>query len=513
MHDGLGIMSALLRHLEITFFAVGLAILIGVPLGIIISKRLSLAKPVLTVAGIFQTVPSLALFGLIIPFLGIGFLPSIVVLFLYALLPIITNTYIGITGINPNHIESARGIGMNKKEILFKVELPQSVPVIMGGIKVSAVTCVGTATIAALIGAGGLGSFIFRGIANGDSNKILMGAIPAALLAIVINWIFGLIERALTPQKSSTNIDWVHRNKRVVLLLGLIVFSLPLIFFFAESYQAWREKSNTIVVGHKAFAEQRIIGEMYGLIIDKNTDYNVNVLEFGGTMVIFEALNSGEIMVYPEYTGTAYGSILGINDLIASDKVYGLVKKQLADKYGLEMMPTMGFNDTYAFVAKPDFIKKYNVKTISDMKDISGIIRVAGDNEFLDRADGMPGVEKTYGFRFDNTATMDAGLMITSLVNDSVDVAIAYSTDGRIGKFGLKLIEDNKKFFPPYQIGAMVPEGFAEKYPRAYQELLKLRGMITESEMQQLNLKVLDGAEPKDVAREYLLAHKLIPEE
>ena len=504
------ILSALIKHLEITFFAVGLAIITGVPAGIIISKKQELSKTVLTIAGIFQTVPSLALFGLIIPFLGIGFLPSIIVLFLYALLPIITNTYIGITGIDANHIESARGMGMNRNEILFKVELPQSVPIIMGGIKVSAVTCVGTATIAALIGAGGLGTFIFRGISNGDTNKILMGAIPAALLAIVINWLFGIVERTLTPQRSSTNIDWTHRHKKSIVAAGIVLFFLPLIFFAYESYETWKNKDHTIIIGHKEHVEQRIIGEMYGLLIENNTDLNASVLQFGGTKVVFEALRSNEIKLYPEYTGTAYGSILQRTKTLPADETWEVTNEQLKQKYGLEITPTIGFNNTYAFVAKPEFMKKYDIKNISDLKKIADKVKIAADNEFLDRADGLPGVEAAYGFKFSNTPSMDPGLMITALENDSVDIAVAYSTDGRINKYGFKLIEDNKNFFPPYHIGAMIHENFPQNYPQCYQALLKLTNLITEEEMQEMNLKALEGAEPKEVAREYLEKKSLL---
>lgn len=188
------------EHLQITFFAVLIAILIGVPVGILITKSRIGAKIVLMIANIFQTIPSLALFGLIIPILGIGAKPAIFVLFLYALLPIIKNTYIGIMGVDPSSVESGRGMGMKPFQILYKVQIPQSMPVIMAGIRISTVINIGTATIASLIGAGGLGDFIFQGISLANNNAILAGAIPTALLAIVIDLMLGFVEKEITPK-------------------------------------------------------------------------------------------------------------------------------------------------------------------------------------------------------------------------------------------------------------------------------------------------------------------------
>jgi osmoprotectant transport system permease protein len=193
------------EHMKITGVAVILAIIVGVPLGIYITKNKKISNTVLNTANIFQTLPSLALFGLIIPFMGIGFKPAIFVLFLYALLPIIKNTYIGINSIEPSIIEAGRGMGMTKAQILTMVEIPLALPIIMGGIRISTVINIGTATIAALIGAGGLGDFIFKGISMGNNNMILGGAVPTALLAISVDFILGIIENKLTPQGVKSN--------------------------------------------------------------------------------------------------------------------------------------------------------------------------------------------------------------------------------------------------------------------------------------------------------------------
>lgn len=194
------VINALGKHMQITLLSVGLAILVGVPTGILISKNKKIANAVMNIANVFQTLPSLALFGLIIPILGIGIRPAVVVLFLYALLPIIKNTYIGINSVDTAAIEAGRGMGMTRRQILTMVEIPLALPIIMGGIRVSTVINIGTATIAALIGAGGLGDFIFKGISMNSNNMILTGAIPTALLAISVDFLLAYFEKKLVPK-------------------------------------------------------------------------------------------------------------------------------------------------------------------------------------------------------------------------------------------------------------------------------------------------------------------------
>ncbi|SDY27176.1 ABC transporter permease [Tindallia californiensis] len=194
------VISQTITHLQITGLAVFLAVLIGVPVGIFITRNKLLARNVLGFANIMQTLPSLALFGLMIPIMGIGFNLAVFVLFLYALLPIIKNAYTGIVGVDDSLIESGRGMGMTNTQLLWMVQIPLALPVIMAGIRIATVINIGTATIAALIGAGGLGSFIFRGISMGNNNLILTGAIPAAILALVVDWILGLVEHRITPK-------------------------------------------------------------------------------------------------------------------------------------------------------------------------------------------------------------------------------------------------------------------------------------------------------------------------
>jgi osmoprotectant transport system permease protein len=190
------LLSQVLQHLGLTFLSLFLAILVGLPLGILIARRRKLSGPVLGIAGILQTIPSIALLGFMIPAFGIGATPAIVALLIYALLPIVRNTYTGITEVNPTVIEAAKAMGMNQKQLLFKVELPLAMPVIIAGIRTAAVINVGVATLASFVAAGGLGEFIFGGISLNNTNMILAGAIPAALLAVLLDQIIAVLQKS-----------------------------------------------------------------------------------------------------------------------------------------------------------------------------------------------------------------------------------------------------------------------------------------------------------------------------
>lgn len=190
------LLTQVTQHLGLTFLSLLLAIVVGLPLGILIARKRKLASPVLGFAGILQTIPSIALLGFMIPAFGIGATPAIIALLIYALLPIIRNTYTGITEVNPTVIEAAKAMGMNCQQMLFKVELPLAMPVIIAGIRTAAVINVGVATLASFVAAGGLGEFIFGGISLNNTNMILAGAIPAALLAIVLDQTIALFQKA-----------------------------------------------------------------------------------------------------------------------------------------------------------------------------------------------------------------------------------------------------------------------------------------------------------------------------
>ena len=256
------ILSLLVEHIKLTSIAVLFAIIIGVPIGIIISYVKKLNKPVLGVASVIQAIPSMALLGFAIPFLGIGTLPAIVMVVLYSLLPIIKNTYTGINSIDSAMLEAATGIGLTRWQVLYKVQIPLALPVIMAGIRISVVTAVGLMTMAAFIGGGGLGFLVFSGIRTVNNNQILAGAIPACLLALFVDYIVGLIEKLVTPislQKTSDfNKKMLMKKRRhqkwILLVTALILGSLFLVTSIDFS-----SNQKEITVGSKDFTEQNIL--------------------------------------------------------------------------------------------------------------------------------------------------------------------------------------------------------------------------------------------------------------
>ncbi len=199
------LLQALLQHIQLVFISMLIAILIGVPLGILVTRVKILETPVLGVAGILQTIPSLALLGFMIPLFGIGIKTAVAALFLYSLLPIIRNTFTGIKDVDKSTLEAARGMGMTSFQILCRVQLPLALSVMMAGIRTATVINVGTATLAAFIGGGGLGDFIFLGIARNIDALVLIGAIPAAVLALLFDWLLGRLEKTATPKGLKIN--------------------------------------------------------------------------------------------------------------------------------------------------------------------------------------------------------------------------------------------------------------------------------------------------------------------
>lgn len=273
MENSEQILALLIEHVNLTILSVSLAILIGVPLGILISHFSKVNKPIMILANVIQAVPSMALLGFLIPFLGIGVIPSVFMVVLYSLLPIIKNTFTSISGINPQVIEAAEGIGMTKFQILFKVQIPMALPVIMAGVRISAVTAVGLMTMAAFIGAGGLGYLVFSGIRTANNFQILAGAIPACLLALFIDLLASIIEKAVVPE--GINLKNKSSKKGRLLQKGVMatVLILTLYTFINAGISKFTTNDKTIVVASKDYTEQEIIGNILADLIEEKTNY------------------------------------------------------------------------------------------------------------------------------------------------------------------------------------------------------------------------------------------------
>ena len=472
-----------LEHLVLVGLSILIAAGIGLPLGVLMTRRPGLSRPILTFANIVQTIPSLALFGFLIPlpFIGgIGARTAIVALVLYSLLPIIQNTFTGISGVDPAIREAGLGMGMTDGQLLWKVEIPLALSVIFAGIRVATVLCVGIATIAAAVGAGGLGMFIFRGVSMVDSRLILAGAIPAAALALAADFGLGAIEKRFSK----------------MLCLVLVVAGL-----------ASCSRADRIVVGSKNFTEQVILGEMLAQQIERKTHLPVDrKLNLGGTLVCHEALTAGQIDAYVEYTGTGLTAILKEPPVKDSRVAYQKVKDTYKARYGIEWTEPLGFNNTFAIIIRKSDAQQFNLKTISDAAPHTANWIPGFGYEFIEREDGYPGLVKTYGLRFRTAPrVMELGLTYKAAKDHQVDFIAGNSTDGLIDALGLVVLDDDKHYFPPYDAVPLVRDAVVMKHPEVREALHALDGKISEEQMRRMNYAV-DGEhkDVKQVVKEFL---------
>ena len=501
------VVALILEHLFLVGVSIGIALLIGVPLGILLTRKPALSKPVLGFANIMQTVPSLALFGFLIPVNlvlfdvrivgGIGASTAIVALVLYALLPIIRNTFTGISGVDPAIREAGRGMGMTDRQLLFQVELPLALGVIIAGVRVATVICVGTATIAAAIDAGGLGRYIFRGLRANDNVLILAGAVPAALIALVADLFLGSLERAIRFRGAA--------NQKIRRLLWpAAATALILIVFGADSFLRGYSASR-VAVGSKDFTEQIILGEILAQAIEAKTGLQVERrFDLGGNLA-HQAMVTGEIDVYVEYTGTALLAILKDPPIKDPAEVYRQVKSSYAKQFSSEWTEPLGFNNTFAILVRGDDARRHGLKTISDAAKMSSQWRAGFGQDFMSRPDGYPGFARTYGFQFEEIREMDLSLTYRALAEKQVDLIAGNSTDGLISRYGLVQLEDDLHYFPPYDAVPVVRQRALEKHPEVREVLEQLGGILNVEEMRKLNYAI-DGEhrQAKDVVREFL---------
>jgi osmoprotectant transport system permease protein len=507
------ILAASRQHLWLSMIALFGSVLIAVPLGIMLTRYKKLAGPVMGVVSVFQTIPSLALLGFMIPLFGIGPVPAVIAMVMYALLPILRNTYTGILEVDPALREAGRGMGMTRGQMLRMVELPLARSMIFAGVRTAAVMTIGVATLASFIGAGGLGDLILRGISSSDTGAILAGAIPAAVMAVLLDFLLAWLDRSVTPKGLRVGGGKQRSPRREKMRKVMVaIVSLALIAAVGMSGVMSTQASDSIVVVGKNFTEQDILAYLVGALIENNTDAKVQVKSYlGGTEVAFGALKSGDADIYVEYTGTGLVNILNEKVVPDPDQVYDKVKKEFHDRWQLEWLKPIGFNNTYAIAVTQETAKKYGLKKVSDLQKVASQLTMGTEQEFLDRPDGLPGMLDTYGLKFRDVKAMDPGLKYTALTSDQVQLIDAFSTDGRIIKNHLVLLEDDQHFFPPYYAAPMVRGEILKKYPELKDVLNKLAGKINEEEMAKMNAEVeVDKKPAREVAEAWLKKEGLI---
>ena len=503
------------EHLWLVFLSTMIAVLIGLPVGILLSRYARLRAPVLAVANIMQTVPSLALFGLLIPlpFIGgIGARTAIVALVLYALLPVIRNTVTGILGVNPAVREAALAMGMTNGQILWQVELPLAMSVILTGVRVATVICVGVATIAAAIGAGGLGTYIFRGLRQNDNDLILAGAIPAALMALAFDFILGLLERHFDyERKRSRPVQETERQARLrrlawvapLLLLALISGA----YFIRERNISSSQKSNRqrVRIGSKDYTESIILAEIVAQLLEARGVEVERQFELGGNLP-HDALVSNRIDLYPEYTGTSFAAIFHHKAISDPRAVYEQVKREYLERFDVEVSEPIGFEDTFAMLIRGSEARRLNIKTLTDAVPHARNWQAGFGQDFMSRDDGYRGLVRAYNLQFARPPReMDLSLTYRALASGKVDLIAGNSTDGLISELDLVQLEDDKHFFPPYEAVYVTRRETLQSVPSLRETLQRLRNSITTEEMRRLNYEVDGRQRPyREVVREWI---------
>ena len=500
--NGPDLFKAITSHLYMTIIAVGWAIVIGVPLGILCSYFRKMANIILGVINITQAIPSLAILGLMIPFFGIGSTPAIMMVAVYALLPIVKNTYAGITSISPDILEASDGIGIKRFERLLHIELPLSAPVIMSGIRIAAVTAVGTMTIAAFVGGGGLGTFIFEGIGMVNYDKILLGAIPSALLALLVDAVIGKIEAKMSERK---HVPKGQNKKKMIATLLAIVVVIGGVFGLNTL-----NKSSDVVIASKNYSEQIMLAEIVKGMIEHHTDLTVeHKSSLGQTNFVYEAVKAKDVDMYVEYSGTAYLTYLH-NKLAATDTAKTVMDKtveQLAEE-GLIAMPMLGFENNYGFAVTKEVADKYGMTKVSQLAEHSKDLRFAMDIDFNSRDDAYIGANRVYRFNFKSIDVTEDSIRFQAIESGQVDAVNANTTEGLIDKYNLVLLEEDKNFFAPYDAFPVVRDDVLQKYPELETVFDLLEGVITAEMMQQLNSEAVMGQkEIAQIAEEFLQAN------
>ncbi len=507
------------QHIMLTGISTLVAIAIGIPLGIFAAKRAWAERPMLAAVGILQTVPSLAMLALLLTLIGqIGAAPAIIALTLYALLPIVRNTVTGLRGIAPSIAEAARGVGMTPAQQLTLVELPLALPVIIAGVRTAAVVGVGIATLSAFIGAGGLGQFINRGLALTNTDLILLGAIPSALLALAVDgsiagFQWGIETRRKARKPSTIWAAWIATAlPALILVIGIIAYWSTSGVLPAAMQGSPRGGQETLRIGAKNFSESEILGEMIAQLIEAKTDLRVERrFGFGGTMIAHDALVHGQIDLYVEYTGTALTTILHAKSMSDPDHVLKYVREVYAKRFDLEWLTPFQINNTYALCVTASQARARGWTTISDLVADAGSLRAGFTPEFSQRPDGYPGLRRAYDLSFGQVFDLDAALMYRAVSKGEVDVVSAYATDGRIDAYNLLLLKDDRHAFPPYFAAPVVRKSVLEQNPEIRTVLAPLANRLDDATMRRLNWQV-DGEKksPRAVARAFLRSQNLL---
>jgi osmoprotectant transport system permease protein len=488
----------LTAHLELTLLALAAGICLSLPLGVLAHRVRRLEQPVLAVASVIQTVPSLALLAVMVPVLAaldlrsIGFLPAFIGLSLYSLLPILRNTVTGLGQVDPALVEAARGVGMTPGQRLWRVELPLALPVIIAGIRTATVWTVGMATLSTPVGAPSLGNYIFSGLQTRNLNAVLIGCVASALLALLLDGLVRTLAAAVRERRRAltkatlTAIGALYAIVAVSLVAGAVDSSAP-----------------RLRIGAKSFSEQYILSAALASYVTRETGLATEVVGSLGSTVVFDALESGEVDAYVDYSGTIWATIMKRETAGESRAaVLEQVGRYLERERGIRLVGALGFENTYALAMRREQAQRLGVARISELVPHAAGLSMGSDYEFFSRLEWRQ-LRAVYGLTFGERRSMDPALMYQAIAQAEVDVISAYSTDGRIEAFDLVVLEDDRGAIPPYDAILLASERLAREQPEVLAALEGLTGRIDAATMRRLNGRVDQGGETPDaVARD-----------
>jgi osmoprotectant transport system permease protein len=478
-------------HMLLSATALGVGLLVSLPLGILISRRPKLTEWTLGAAGVIQTVPSLALLALMVLVLGglIGFWPAFVALALYSVLPILANTVLGIKGVDATLVEAARGLGMSERQMLFRVQLPLALPVIIGGIRTATVIVVGTATLAMPVGGVSLGNYIFSGLESMNPASTVFGCVVAALLAVVMDQLVRLLE--VGARRRSRALAWAGGLGLLLVLGGGLAAPVARLF----------ERGRPVVVAGGPFTEQHVLNELLARRL-REAGFRADQRPSMSEGIQIEALRHNQIDCMVNYSGNIWTLVMKRTEVPEdAGAVRDEVARYLHEEYGIVCLGSLGFEDAYAFAMTTQGAARlpgsdHSLDALAaharERARRGRRLRVGADSQFFSRPEWR-WVKRAYDLREEDVerVEMDPTLMYGALKDGQLDVIVAYTSDGRIPAYDLELLSDPRRALPPYDALLLLsPE--AAKRPGFREALEPLRNAVSLAEMRRANLRV-DG--------------------
>ncbi|MDA7886122.1 ABC transporter permease/substrate-binding protein [Pirellulales bacterium] len=506
-------------HLTLAVPAIFIGVLISVPLGILCVKSATIRGPVMSLVSLVQTIPSIALLAIMVALLGgtIGYWPAFIALLVYSILPIIRNTIVGLESVDPAMREAAKAVGMRPLQQLLWVELPLALPVILAGIRTATVWVVGIATLSTPVGAPSLGNYIFSGLQLRDWQRVIFGCIATMTLSLVLDQLIAVIEKSIQSRRR------VSLVLATCVLAGLVGIGLAPSLVAPDSagfanLLGMREgvtESDELVespmtldgqvirIGAKGFTEQFILVEVLRERIQK-AGGTPEVLTNMGSTIVFDALAKDSIDIYIDYTGTLWSTVLKEPDPINRISMRAAVAGRLFNEFGIVLVGSLGFENTYALVTKRKTVARYGLTQIGDITPVAKDLRIGGDPEFFGRPEWQR-VRQLYSLGDITEVGMDSTFMYQAVADGQVDVAAGFSTDGRIDAFDLAVLNDPKQAFPPYDAVILLSPR-AAKNKNLVHAIEPLLNRIPVTAMRTANRLVDEGGEtPKEAARQLFL--------